>query len=99
MSTDLIDIAQIIERESVEDCIFPTDEVIPDDEELRKKRARKIHRATSLGNLEQQKVNIVFKDNEGLKRVHTTIWAQTGTKIILKENMTLPVHRIVDIIF
>ena len=62
MSNDLIDLAEIIERQSVEDCVFPNEEVIPDDEEARKKRARKIHKATSLGNLEQQKVHIIFKN-------------------------------------
>ena len=97
MSSDLIDLAQIIERENIDDCVFPDEDVIQDDEESRKKRARKIHRATSLGNLEQQKVHIIFKDSEGLKRVYTTIWAQTMAKVILKNNMTLPVHRIVDL--
>ncbi len=99
MYSDLIEIAKFVERDAVKDCVFPNDEVLPDDEEARKNRASSIHKATSLGNLEQQKVQIIFKDAEGLKRIHTTIWAQTGTKIILKDNLHLPVHRILAIQF
>jgi len=96
MTSDITETAKNIERNDIMNCIFPADEVLID-EESTKKRARKIHRATSLGNLEQQKVTIIFRDNEELKQLYTTIWAQTGEKIILKDNVHLPVHRIVDI--
>jgi uncharacterized protein (UPF0248 family) len=96
MTSDISESAKSIEREDISACIFPENDVLLDEESI-KKRARKIHRATSLGNLEQQKVSIFFQDSEELKCLHTTIWAQTGAKIILKENVQLPVHRILEI--
>lgn len=96
MTSNSTETAKIIERDDIKVCVFPDEEVLLD-EESTKKRARKIHRATSLGNLEQQKVTIIFSDSEGLKELRTTIWAQTGEKIILKDNIFLPVHRIIEI--
>ena len=97
MATDLLDKAKLEDRCDIVSSQFPTEDVITDYEAI-KYRSRKIHKATSLGNLEHRKVHIIFKDQEGLKRVHTTIWVQLGDHIILKERITLPVNRIVDII-
>lgn len=96
MTKEILSDSPIVSRDAIREINFPNEEVISD-EENKKQRSRKIHRATSLGNLEQQKVHIIFNDDNGLKRVHTTIWAQTESKIILKGNVQLPVHRIVDI--
>lgn len=57
-----------------------------------------LHHATSLGNLDQHKVNILFEDNEGVKRVNTTIWALTGNRIILKNNRSIPINRIHSVV-
>lgn len=86
----------LIERDSLNKCRFPKSEVI-DNAEDQKARSKKIHKATNLGNLEHKKVNIYFNDSEGLKHVYTTIWAQTKDVIILKNNVLIPVKRIVDI--
>lgn len=57
----------------------------------------KLNNATALGNNYHSKVKIYFQDDDGLKRVDTTIWA-TGTKFIcLKGGVWLPIDRIVDI--
>jgi hypothetical protein len=93
---NLKDVA-LIDRMDIATISFPKDDVLDDIDQI-KHRSRKIHRATSLGNLEHRKVHIVFKDGESLKRVHTTIWVQLGEKIILKERVMLPVNRIVDIV-
>lgn len=90
--------AVLIDRTEIANVSFPEEDVL-EDTDLVKHRSRKIHRATSLGNLEHRKVHIIFKDNESLKRVHTTIWVQMGENIILKERILLPVNRIVDIVF
>jgi hypothetical protein len=90
--------AVLIDRTDIAAILFPEDDVLDDIDQI-KDRSRKIHRATSLGNLEHRKVHIVFRDIESLKRVHTTIWVQLGEKIILKERIMLPVNRIVDIVF
>jgi len=50
-----------------------------------------------LGNLEHEKVNILFVDNDGFKKVETTIWGVTDTSIILKKSMTIPLGRILSV--
>lgn len=87
----------VVDRESLESISFPSEEVL-EDVRARQERSSRIHRATSLGNLELKKVMIVFDDGRGIKKVHTTIWAQTFEKIVLKDGIIIPVHRIVDII-
>jgi hypothetical protein len=42
-------------------------------------------------------VVIIFGDDEGYKRVETTIWAVGAKYICLKGGMWLPVSRIVDV--
>lgn len=60
---------------------------------------KQIENATTLGNSFHGKVSIVFQDDEGLKRVETTIWA-AGTKFIsLKGGVWIPISRIVEIKF
>lgn len=92
-----IDDAQLISREDILNLNFPEEDVL-ESREKNMKRSRHIHRATSLGNLEHRKVHIVFRDETSLKRVHTTIWIQVGSYILLKDRIKLPVHRIVDVV-
>ncbi len=89
--------AQLVEKETISSLKFPNNEVLTGAAELAE-RAKKMAYAASLGNLEKHKVQIVFKDDAGLKQVDTTIWGITEKAIILKSNTTIPIHRIVDII-
>jgi hypothetical protein len=50
-----------------------------------------------LGNIEHEKVHILFADNEGLKRVNTTIWGVTEDYVILKTSTIIPMERIVSV--
>lgn len=59
----------------------------------------KLVEATKLGNLHHGKVAIMFVDDEGLKRVETTIWASGGKYICLKGGVWLPISRITDVRF
>lgn len=54
--------------------------------------------ATKLGNLHHGKVAIIFEDDEGVKRVETTIWASGVDYICLKGGVWLPISRIHDVI-
>jgi hypothetical protein len=89
---------QLIAKEKIEKFSFPKRGVLSSETE-KKSLYSKIHRATSLGNIENHKVFIFFEDRGGLKKVFTTIWAQTKTKVILKKGLTIPVNRIYDIRF
>ena len=56
-----------------------------------------IKSATRLGNAYRGKVSIIFEDDEGIKRVDTTIWAYGTKYICLKGGIWLPIDRIIEI--
>ena len=87
---------QIIEKEEVSALHFPSEEILTSEKE-RKIRATSIERAISLGNLEHHKVRIYFADDQGEKRVDTTIWAVTDSAIVLKQHTILPINRILKL--
>jgi hypothetical protein len=60
---------------------------------------RQIEQAVRLGNAYHSKVSIVFIDDEGLKRVDTTIWAKGEKFICLKGGIWLPISRIISVNF
>jgi len=91
------DIPLLIEKEIIAGLKFPHVEVLKSPLEIAE-RTTKLRTAASLGNLEKHKVQIIFKDIEGLKMVHTTVWSITEQNIILKYNTNIPIHCIVDII-
>lgn len=84
---------KLVQKEDIANFHFPKEEILKS-ESLRKARTESIERAIALGNLEHQKVVIYFSDDNGQKRVETTIWAVTDTAIVLKQNTILPVYRI-----
>lgn len=84
---------EIIEKESINVLSFPEREVL-DNVEDRKNRFNELTRAMLLGNLEHLKTKIFFEDNQSKKVVETTIWGVTDQKIILKQGMVIPIHRI-----
>lgn len=65
----------------------------------REKRARAIHKATYFGNLNHTKVTIVFHSGDQTYQVHTTIWLHYNGSIFLKDQVTLPVERILEVNF
>ncbi|WP_378188280.1 hypothetical protein ACE939_07420 [Aquimarina sp. W85] len=86
----------IVEKEQIKFLKFPKEEVL----KKRKDQIDRIldlQRALSLGNLEHQKVKILFMDDEGSKKVETTIWGITDTAVILKESTVIPMERILKI--
>lgn len=84
---------EIIEKESINVLSFPESEVLENVED-RKNRFNELTRAMLLGNLEHLKTKIFFEDNQSKKVVETTIWGVTDQKIILKQGMVIPIHRI-----
>ena len=89
---------EIIEKEQVSSLAFPKDEVLSDPAP-RTMRSSDIEQAMRLGNIERYKVKIIFEDAETIRMVHTTIWAVTEKRIVLKAGITIPVHRIHSIKF
>lgn len=85
-----------IEKEAVADLHFPAGEILQDKQAITE-RTNEVKRAISLGNLEHSKVKIYFADNTGEKVVHTTIWAVTDQAIVLKQNVIIPIERIIKL--
>lgn len=88
--------AKLVQKEEIKDLHFPKESVLLDNEH-RDQLKRKIKRALALGNNEHVKCRILFKDNEGLKVVDTTVWAFGEDHVVLKSNTTVPMRRILDI--
>jgi hypothetical protein len=84
---------ELIEKEKISSLIFSEKVEITQHPDLR----TQIENATILGNGHRSKVSIIFRDDSGLKRVDTTIWA-AGTKFIcLKGGVWIPIERILEI--
>ena len=86
----------VVEKEVIKSLHFPSDDVLFSKED-RSSRTNDLKNAISLGNLEHQKVKILFQDIEGLKKVETTIWGVTDIEVILKQGAIIPIARIVKI--
>lgn len=89
-------IVQTVEKEQIKFLKFPKKEVLQKktDQVSRKVDLR---RALALGNLEHEKVKIVFVDEQGYKRVETTVWGITDKSVILKQSTVIPLQRIVSV--
>jgi hypothetical protein len=82
-----------VEKELVPSMTFNTEIEIEQHEDLR----HQLEQATRLGNGYQSKVSIYFHDDEGPKRIETTIWATGSKYICLKGGVWLPINRIVEV--
>jgi ssRNA-specific RNase YbeY (16S rRNA maturation enzyme) len=86
---------QEIQKEEIQNCSFKQTIEHVQSSTL----SKKLMDAMKMGNNDHRKVEIIFCDDEGLKKVNTTIWATEGEFISLKGGVWIPVSRIVDIIF
>ncbi|MFL5754638.1 MAG: hypothetical protein ACJ76F_14590 [Bacteroidia bacterium] len=84
---------QLIDKEAVAGLHFPEQDVLPSKEAIREREAE-LHRALTLGNLERTKIKIYFEDDAGLKVVDTTVWGLTDKRVILKQGLVIPIHRV-----
>ncbi|QKX07641.1 hypothetical protein HN014_15915 [Aquimarina sp. TRL1] len=87
---------QTIEKEQIKFLKFPKKEVLNKRKD-QIDRILELQRAMVLGNIEHQKVKIVFVDDNGIKRVETTIWGITDKEVILKGSTIIPLKRIIRI--
>ena len=85
-----------VEKENINGLKFPETEVLLSADH-KKMRMANLERALTLGNLEHNKIKIVFEDSEGLKQVETTVWGVTDKRVILKQGVVIPIHRIHEV--
>ncbi len=84
----------LVEKETIPSLSFKDKTRVQQHPNLRKQ----IDKATILGNTHRRKVFIVFEDDDGVKRVNTTIWA-SGTKFVcLKGGIWIPINRLKEIL-
>lgn len=86
----------IIEKENVPFLNFPKNDVLEKKHD-RNQRCTSLFKAMRLGNLEREKVTILFEDDEGKKQVVTTIWGVTNKRVILKKAINLPINRVLSV--
>lgn len=89
---------QLIEKEAIANLHFPEEDVLKTKEE-KALRTADLNTAMSLGNLEHSKTRIYFEDDLSPKVVDTTVWGVTDKRVILKQSIVIPIHRIVRIKF
>lgn len=89
-------IPTLIEKENIRGLKFPENDVLLSKDEIKIRNAD-LERAMKLGNLEHNKIKIVFEDSEGVKQVETTVWGVTDKRVILKQGILIPIHRIHEI--
>jgi len=85
----------LIEKESIPHLKFNNKTKVEQPNDL----MSRLIEATTLGNIHHGKVAIVFEDDNGLKRVETTIWCTGGDYICLKGGVWLPISRIHKVVF
>ena len=82
-----------ITKESISNLRFPIQEVLKSALEIGQRMAD-LHRGLLLGNIHKGKVKIIFEDGESVKQVETSIWALTDNRVVLKQGLGIPLHRI-----
>jgi len=86
----------LVQKEMISGFKFPDKEVLTSKDDI-KIRLADLERALKLGNLEHNKIKIVFEDMDGVKQVETTVWGVTDKRVILKQGIMIPIHRIYEI--
>lgn len=84
---------ELIEKEKIGDLKFPSNEVLSSKTEIHERR-NELERALKLGNMEQHKIKIIFEDDRSMKAVETTVWGVTDKRVILKQGIVIPIHRV-----
>ncbi|HEY1040547.1 MAG TPA: hypothetical protein VGF30_14135 [Bacteroidia bacterium] len=89
---------QLIEKEAIANLHFPEEDVLNTKEE-KALRTADLNTAMALGNLEHSKIRIYFDDGVSPKVVDTTVWGVTDKRVLLKQSIVIPIHRVVRIKF
>ena len=83
-------------KEEVTQLNFPNEDVLAASEAIDKRRIA-LEQAVVLGNTYKGKTKIVFEDSTGIKQIETHIWGLTDKRVILKQGIVIPIHRIHDV--
>jgi hypothetical protein len=86
-----------VEKEGISRLIFPGEEVLNAPEAIEQRRLS-LEQAVVLGNTYKGKTKIVFEDDGGaVLQIETHIWGLTDKRVILKQGIVIPIHRIHEV--
>jgi hypothetical protein len=85
-----------VQKEEVTQLNFPNEDVLTSAEACEKRRIA-LEKAVVLGNTYKGKTKIVFEDSTGIKQIETHIWGLTDKRVILKQGIVIPIHRIHEV--
>ena len=85
-----------VQKEEVGRLNFPNGEVLAG-ADASDNRRKILEQAVVLGNTYKGKTKIVFEDSEGIKQIETHIWGLTDKRVILKQGIVIPIHRIHEV--
>jgi len=91
-----MEIIPLIPKEEVSKYRFVAHDVLTTEDE-RKERFGKLQKAMLLGNGYKAKVKITFETNEGPRKIETTVWEASEDQVMIKSDMMIPIHSIVDV--
>ena len=86
-------VPELVEKEFIPSIHFNANKPNPD-QEKRTLFEQQIFRAMVMGNTYRKKSVITFQSTEGLKQVHTTVWAFTQRNLVLKGGIMVPLDSI-----
>lgn len=85
-----------VQKDDISHLIFPGDEVLTNGEAIEQRKSL-LERAVVLGNTYKGKAKIVFEDSEGVRQIETHLWGLTDKRVILKQGIVIPIHRIHEV--
>lgn len=85
-----------VQKEEVGQLNFPNEDVLVSAEATEKRR-KNLEQAVVLGNTYKGKTKIIFADSQGIKQIDTHIWGLTDKRVILKQGIVIPIHRIHEV--
>lgn len=85
-----------VENKDISHLFFPGEEVLDSPEKISQRRLA-LERAVVLGNSFKGKAIIVFQDGTNIRQIETHIWGLTDKRVILKQGIIIPIHRIHEV--
>lgn len=85
-----------VQKGDIGHLIFPGQEVLINEEAIVNRKTM-LERAVVLGNTFKGKAKIIFEDSIGIRQIETHLWGLTDKRVILKQGVIIPIHRIHEV--
>lgn len=85
-----------VSKEDINNLHFPDTEVLMSAEAIEQRKVL-LERSVILGNTFKGKTKLVFEDDKCIRQIETHIWGLTDKRVILKQGIVIPIHRIHEV--